>query len=265
MAITKCSNNKGFSDNSSILPCSNFGTGGQFFSPQALTASTLNWLPVFCNDLMYLNKKMMEEVNNLKIEILREKIKEMVDENPEYSGSQLYEAETMKLTQEITIQQIELEMQNKELKQASEQAIIAAREYAELYDFAPSGYFTLTPKGVIKKINIIGAKMLGKERTSLINSQFGFFVSDETRPAFNRFLSEIFIGKEKKTCEVALSDYGNMPIYVKLFGIVGSNGEQCFVTASDITDLKKDVRRIADQQRKYLTIIQSDYKTNIQK
>ncbi len=42
MAITKCSSNKGFSDNSSILTRSNFGVGGQESSPQSLTTATLN-------------------------------------------------------------------------------------------------------------------------------------------------------------------------------------------------------------------------------
>ena len=40
--ITKCSSNKGFSGNSSILPRSNFGVCGQESSPQSLTAATLN-------------------------------------------------------------------------------------------------------------------------------------------------------------------------------------------------------------------------------
>jgi len=39
--VTKCSSNKGFSGNLSILPRSNFGGGGEFCRPQSLTAATL--------------------------------------------------------------------------------------------------------------------------------------------------------------------------------------------------------------------------------
>ena len=40
--VTKCSSNKGFSGDSSILPRSYFGVGRQGSSPQSLTAATLN-------------------------------------------------------------------------------------------------------------------------------------------------------------------------------------------------------------------------------
>ena len=42
MALTKAICNKVFSDNSSILPRSNFGACGQESSPQSLTAYSLN-------------------------------------------------------------------------------------------------------------------------------------------------------------------------------------------------------------------------------
>ena len=40
--VTKAICNKGLSGNSSILPRSNFGVGGQDSSPQSLTAYSLN-------------------------------------------------------------------------------------------------------------------------------------------------------------------------------------------------------------------------------
>ncbi|MDZ7822372.1 MAG: hypothetical protein U5N26_11555 [Candidatus Marinimicrobia bacterium] len=70
--------------------------------------------------------------------------------------------------------QIELEMQNEELVIAKEKAEIAEEKYTELYDFAPSGYLSLTKDGKITELNFAAAKMLGKERLRL-QKQFVWF------------------------------------------------------------------------------------------
>jgi hypothetical protein len=73
------------------------------------------------------------------------------------STTKLSEAETRKLIHELKVHQIELEMQNEELIQAKRQADIYIRKYAELYDFAPSGYFTLSAEGDICELNLTGS------------------------------------------------------------------------------------------------------------
>ena len=74
--------------------------------------------------------------------------------------------DTLKLIHELEVHQIELEMQNEELIRAKEQAIIASEKYMELYDSAPTGYFTLSLEGEIIQVNLAGAAMLGKARRS---------------------------------------------------------------------------------------------------
>ena len=69
---------------------------------------------------------------------------------------------TLKLTHELEVHQIELEMQNDELLAAKSAAVIAAEKYLELYDFAPTGYLSLSNIGKITEINQYGEKMLGK-------------------------------------------------------------------------------------------------------
>jgi len=75
--------------------------------------------------------------------------------------------EMMKLIEELEVYQVELEMQNEKLMRAKEQAETATEKYTELYDFAPSGYFTLSKGGKIIELNLSGANMLGKERLRL--------------------------------------------------------------------------------------------------
>ena len=123
----------------------------------------------------------------------------------------------LKLIHELEVHQIELELQNAELEIAKSAAQKAVEKYTELYDFAPSGYFTLSTGGKIINLNLCGSQMLGKVRSKLINSNLGFFVSDDTRTLFNYFLKAVFLTKAKETCEVTLLTPGAPPMKLFLY------------------------------------------------
>lgn len=163
---------------------------------------------------------------------------ELMKNNSPEPSSVISDSETLKLIHELKVHQLQLEMQNEALLLASEQSDISARKYAELYDFAPSGYFKLSRKGQIIELNLSGAKMLGKERPNLINSRFGFFVRHDTLPAFNSFLDQVFRTGVKVTEEVTLVCSNNFPYYVHLTGIATGNDEECLITVIDITERK---------------------------
>ena len=118
--------------------------------------------------------------SKFEVSFLRRKAEELLKNDQKKPNSYLSEVEILKLIHEIEVHQIELEMQNEELKVAKERAIeLASEKYAKLYDFAPSGYFTLSKDGEIDDLNIAAAQMLGKERERLKNGRFGFFVSED--------------------------------------------------------------------------------------
>ena len=108
------------------------------------------------------------------------------------AGDRKTAVETRRLVQELQIHQIELEMQNEELKQARDEAEAERERYLDLYDFAPVGYFTLDPDGVIRQVNLTGARLLGLERSRLLNRRFCHFVSEADVAAFNAFLKRVF-------------------------------------------------------------------------
>jgi len=182
-----------------------------------------------------------------KVALLRQKAEDLLKKKSLKTSSPLSEIETRRLNHELEVHQIELELQNEELMLASSSAQEAVKKYSELYDFAPSGFFTLSNEGTIIELNLSIAKMLGKERSCLIYSQFGFFVSNDTKPIFNLFLEKVFSSKVKKSCEVILSVNNNLPIYVQLTGIATENGEQCLVTVIEITERKRAEERLREQ------------------
>ncbi len=68
------------------------------------------------------------------------------------------------LMHELQVHQIELEMQNDELRRAQIVIEEMRDRYVGLYEFAPVRYFTLTRDGKITEVNFTGAEMVGVER-----------------------------------------------------------------------------------------------------
>ncbi len=156
-----------------------------------------------------------------------------------------------KIISQLKQQQRELEIQNKALLLAKSVALQVAEKFTELYDFAPSGYFTLSKDGKVIELNLCGSQMLGKKRSYLKNSQFVFFISNDTKSVFLNFLKKIFEDKTKETCELILPGSCNLPIHVHLTGIAAENGKECLVTAVDITDSALVNEGVLEREHRY--------------
>ena len=76
------------------------------------------------------------------------------------------------LIHELRVHQIELEMQNDELRRSQVQLDESRMRYADLYDFAPVGYLTFDRAGLIVEANLTAAKQLGKERARILECAF---------------------------------------------------------------------------------------------
>ena len=105
---------------------------------------------------------------------------------------QISPADVKNLVLELKMRQMRLEMQNEELQRAQETITQARDRYADLYDFAPVGYFTLDRKGKIVEVNLAGARLLGVERDLLVNQSSFRWVAPESREALPQPLPEGF-------------------------------------------------------------------------
>jgi len=172
-------------------------------------------------------------------QILRLKAEEKLKEQRKKANIKVLESDTKKLLHELQVHQIELEMQNEELKLAYETAEMALKRYTMLYDFAPMGYFTLDSYGSIHELNFTGADLLGEKRFTLVNSNFKLFISKESQSVFNDFFMRIFSSNVKESCEVMLG-YDNNPLcLVYMEGIVTGDDRKCLLSVVDISGFKK--------------------------
>ena len=167
-------------------------------------------------------------------------------------GDQSTAEETQRLVHELEVHQIQLEMQNEELLRARAEVEAILAQYTDLYDFAPVGYFTLGRDGAIRRVNLTGASLLGVERAGLTGRRFGFFVSEETRPAFNAFLDKVFASQAKETCEVALLKEGHEPLWARIDARATEDGQECRAAVVDVTDRKRMEAEVEAAQDKLL-------------
>jgi len=156
---------------------------------------------------------------------------------------------TEKTLHELQVHQIEIDMQNEELKRVQLALEESRDKYLDLYDFAPVGYFTLTRAGHIAEVNLAGAEMLGLGRPKLVRHGLGRFVSPEDLDRWDRHLVSVLQSAERQTCELALKREDGLTFYAHLDSLRldrpareagdGGPGPAIRVAMSDISDRKQ--------------------------
>jgi PAS domain S-box-containing protein len=147
-----------------------------------------------------------------------------------------------KLVEELQIHQVELEMQNEELRSVQYELEQSRKKYSDLYDFAPVGYLTLNEEGRIVEANLTAAKQLGTERSILIGKPFNLYAAENYREQLHLHLRKVLKTKHPHTCEIKLNGRSRIDCYVQLDStyLLDSEGENLTrTTMTDISDRKK--------------------------
>ena len=167
---------------------------------------------------------------------LRKRAESALKKRPPLPLKQPVPEDLHRLLHELQVHQVELEMQNEDLRSARVRSEELAARYTELYDFAPAGYFTMDRNGVLSQTNLAGAQLLGLERNQLVGMQFGACVFEADLPAFNAFLQQLFTAGSAPLCEVRLARSGQTSLTVQLQAGLSPGGAACRVVALDVTE-----------------------------
>ncbi len=151
------------------------------------------------------------------------------------------------LVQELRLHQIELEMQNEELR-ITQAALDATRaHYFNLYDMAPVAYCTVDAKGVIQQANHFAAKLLCTERDALVGLPLAKFIAPEDRDHFYLHCRLPLAPGEQKSGEMRLLDHQGEHVWVEMgtTSALTDGGEPLLrIVLIDVTS-----RRLASQMR----------------
>jgi len=151
---------------------------------------------------------------------------------------------------ELRVHQIELEMQNEELRRTQSELDLAKARYFDLYDLAPVGYCTVSMDGRILESNLTAVKLLGIDRKALLNLPITGFILQEDQDIYYLHRRELIEKGEHRACELRMMTKDGKAFWANLVatlgqGSLGSGGSESGdspiirLTISDITNRKR--------------------------
>ncbi|MGJ5817499.1 ATP-binding protein [Paludibaculum fermentans] len=149
--------------------------------------------------------------------------------------------EPHRLLHELQVHQLELEMQNEELRRAQDALDIARARYFDLYDLAPVGYCTLNEQGLIVEANLTASGLLGVARGTLTQQRLSAFILPEDADIYYRHRKQLLNSPEPQSCMVRMRCAQGREFWAVLSSTLVSGGEPPSqrVTISDISELKR--------------------------
>ncbi len=171
---------------------------------------------------------------------------------PETTGSPSVD-ESGRLIQELQLHQIELEMQNDELRRAEKELDAERERYFDLYDLSPVGYCTLNEKGLILEINITAATFLGVAKGAMVKQPLTRFILPEDQDIYYRHCKKLFENDELQTCELRMVKKDGTTFWVHLIASAAQDVKGRPVRRTVISNI--DERKQAEGRQNLMTEI----------
>ena len=163
--------------------------------------------------------------------------------------------EFQSLIHELHVHQIELEIQNEELRSAQRDLEITRNQYADLFDNAPVGYLILDRSGMIRRSNQTYADMVGQQAGRLINRPFADYLTNAARHVFLSQYKAFFNRPETKSMNLQIKREDVGEVSISLYGcrqLIGKDYEGdapipdlIRIVAIDITEQRKAENALA--------------------
>jgi PAS domain S-box-containing protein len=148
---------------------------------------------------------------------------------------------------ELQVHQIELEMQNEELRRTQAALDVERARYFELYDLAPVGYCTLSAHGLIRQANLCLAAALDLPRTTLAKQRLSRFILDQDQDTYYLMLARLLKTTDTQSCDLRMVKRDATPFWMHVVATAAQDDGGEPVLRLALTDLTE--RRKAEQQR----------------
>ena len=188
-------------------------------------------------------------------DVFREKIAGM----PETMEA-LSPEEIRQLIHELRVHQIELEMQNEELRRAQAELGASQARYFDLYDLAPVGYFTISDQGLILEANLIAADLLGVTRGALVKKPLTHFILPADQDIYYRHRKLLFETRTPQMCEIRIVRSDAAPFWAQMEARLAQDVDGAPVYRAvmiDITARKQAEEALRESEEKFKIIYRS--------
>ncbi len=152
---------------------------------------------------------------------------------------------------ELRVHEVELAMQNEELRRSQADLSIARDAYRELYEAAPIGYVLLDLRGMIVDANQAAVRLFGIDAARLTTTALPSFMSREDADRMHLHLIEVLDHGDARSCELVIAVPERGPVHVRLDSVVARSwrgaGTRFRTTISDISDrveLERELRAL---------------------
>ena len=188
---------------------------------------------------------------------LRRRAEEMAGADEDKTLDMLLPEDRRQVLHELRVHQIELEMQNEELRRASVELEASRVRYFDLYDLAPVGYVTLSHKGLILQANLTAANLLGLARNNLVKQPLSRFIFPEDQDIFYGLSKQLFETDSPQACELRIIKAEGIPFWARLEVTAAQDADgapERRVVVSDITEFKQAEETLQQSELRYRTL-----------
>jgi PAS domain S-box-containing protein len=141
------------------------------------------------------------------------------------------------------VHQVELEMQNEELRETQLRLKEAYDQYTDLFDFAPVGYLLLDEEGIVKNINLTACILLGRERADIKDKDFYAYLSSGESDKLYLALREAFYTEVNPSFELLIKPNDRYSFTALFQSTLNANEDHtkslCRLSMQDVTKLRK--------------------------
>ncbi|NDJ75417.1 MAG: PAS domain S-box protein, partial [Chloroflexi bacterium] len=173
---------------------------------------------------------------------LRQRALEILHGQPINIGKMSSE-EIERIVYELQVHEVELQLQNEELRGAQQALLESRQKYADLYDLAPVGYLTVNPAGMVEEANLTATQMLDMARERLFRRPLVSHVAATHRQAFLNHLQRLFETQSPQRDELQLVRANGEVFYAQIDSTpepaAESDPARCLMVITDITRRKQ--------------------------
>jgi PAS domain S-box-containing protein len=184
-----------------------------------------------------------------QVRTLRDRADEKLRTLEELELEALAPAEIQRLVHELHVHQIELEIQDEDLRCAQVELEASRARFVDLYDFAPVGYLTVSEAGLIVEANLTAATATGVSRSELVGRPLTRLILPEDQDIYYGHRKNLFETGVQQTCELRILRKNRSPMWILLKATLERGEEQghpfCRVVMTDITERKQAEEKLA--------------------
>lgn len=197
-----------------------------------------------------------------KFSELRKKARTFLASNPEKATEKadIYRADVRQLIHELDTYQIELELQNEDLRTAQQELEKSRRRYADFYDSAPVAFITANDTGLILEANLTAGDMLGVARGQLLNRLLSDFICPDDQDVFYLHWRKLLETRRQQSYDLRLQRSDGTLLHGQIETVAHSAGcdppGQFRIIISDISIRKEaELAKIRRMRNRYRAIV----------